>query len=262
MDTDDRRMEQVREALDRYMEGLNTQQDLAMLKDFFNSSKEIPDDLLPYRELFAVLGKEAAKPSAEALVRLLKSGTERRIRIWHWLAAACAAALAVVLTAPPRQIPDTSATLADDNTGRPAVDSAVMMTEPEAVMAFNDVAADSALKVIPDPAEPSESSEMKLEKPAPRAVRPDIKASVSGTRLASQDEILKPLPTEECRDSTSSDTEEYKPSLPMRLSAEFEQQLASLEQEFQEQEEEYIRLLMDNDKEANLAVKANYISLL
>lgn len=263
MDTDNnKRMEQVREALDNYMEGRNTQQELKLLKDYFDSAEEIPEDLVPYRELFALLDKETAKPSAEALVRLAQSGTPRRARVWPWIAAACVAVLAVVLTAPPRHTPEPAVRLVDGITA--AVDTASGRTESREAVAVSTVPADTTVNVEtqPDAVEPSGTSVRKPSRPAPRSVIPDLKTSVSEESLASQDIDLQSLPMKGGTDGLLPDDGEVVPSLPMRLSEEFEQQLATLEQQFREQDDAYIRSLMDNDKEANLAVKAKYISLL
>lgn len=53
--------------LDRYMEGENTQDELHELERFFLESENIPEDLLPYKEMFEVLDTPLPSPSDEEL---------------------------------------------------------------------------------------------------------------------------------------------------------------------------------------------------
>ena len=50
-------IQHIEKLLDRYMEGENTQDELRVLKDYFLQTKDIPENLLPYKEMFEVLEK-------------------------------------------------------------------------------------------------------------------------------------------------------------------------------------------------------------
>lgn len=94
-------IQHINKLLDRYMEGENTQEELRELKVYFQQAKDIPDDLLPYKEMFEVLEKPNIIPSAEALESLLQpKQKKKRIMIWPWIAAACVAGLIVMLLKP------------------------------------------------------------------------------------------------------------------------------------------------------------------
>ena len=65
-------IQHIEKLLDRYMEGENTQGELRELKDYFLQTKDIPESLLPYKEMFEVLEKPNIIPSVEALDSLLQ----------------------------------------------------------------------------------------------------------------------------------------------------------------------------------------------
>ena len=98
--------EDIRELLARYMEGDSSQEELRLLKEFFNSADSLPDDLAPYAQMFAILDEKPQTPTVEALDRLSEGpvpAPRRRIPLWPLLAAACIAAFAFIFLTPPKQ---------------------------------------------------------------------------------------------------------------------------------------------------------------
>ena len=96
----------IRELLHRYMEGESTQAEMKQLKEYFDGKQDLPVDLLPYAQMFAIIEEETPTPSAEALDRFSEEQvlkTQRRLPLWPFIAAACIAAFAVILLAPPQQ---------------------------------------------------------------------------------------------------------------------------------------------------------------
>lgn len=98
--------EDIRELLARYMEGESSQEELRLLKEFFNSADSLPDDLAPYAQMFAFLDEKPQTPTVEALDRFSEDpvpAPRRRIPLWPLLAAACIAAFAFIFLTPPKQ---------------------------------------------------------------------------------------------------------------------------------------------------------------
>lgn len=96
----------IRELLARYMEGESTQAELKLLKEYFDGKQDLPVDLMPYAQMFAVIEEETPTPCTEALDKFSEEQvlkTQRRLPLWPFIAAACIAALAVILLAPPQQ---------------------------------------------------------------------------------------------------------------------------------------------------------------
>ncbi|MBQ5938052.1 MAG: hypothetical protein IJL50_09465 [Bacteroidaceae bacterium] len=96
----------IRELLARYMEGESTQAELKLLKEYFDGEQDLPIDLIPYAQMFAVIEEETPTPSTEALDKFSEEQvlkTQRRLPLWPFIAAACIAAFAVILLAPPQQ---------------------------------------------------------------------------------------------------------------------------------------------------------------
>ena len=57
----------IRTYINRYLEGECTQEELKALKEYFRSTPDLPADLRPYAQMFALLDEKQATPSAEAL---------------------------------------------------------------------------------------------------------------------------------------------------------------------------------------------------
>lgn len=96
----------IRTYINHYLEGECTQEELKALKEYFQSTPDLPADLAPYARMFALLDEKQATPSVEALDRFAEgqASVRRRIPLWPLLAAAaCIAAFAVILLAPPQQ---------------------------------------------------------------------------------------------------------------------------------------------------------------
>ena len=96
----------IRELLHRYMEGESTQTEMKQLKEYFDSEQNLPVDLIPYAQMFAIIEEETPTPSTEALDKFSEEQvlkTQRRLPLWPFIAAACIAAFAVILLAPPQQ---------------------------------------------------------------------------------------------------------------------------------------------------------------
>ena len=96
----------IRELLHRYMEGESTQAEMKQLKEYFDGEQDLPADLTPYAQMFAIIEEETQTPSTEALDKFseeLVLKTKRRLPLWPFIAAACIAAFAVILLAPPQQ---------------------------------------------------------------------------------------------------------------------------------------------------------------
>ena len=96
----------IRELLHRYMEGESTQAEMKQLKEYFDGEQDLPVDLMPYAQMFAVIEEETPTPSTEALDKFSEEQvlkTQRRLPLWPFIAAACIAAFAVILLAPPQQ---------------------------------------------------------------------------------------------------------------------------------------------------------------
>ena len=96
----------IRELLHRYMEGESTQAEMKQLKEYFDGEQDLPVDLIPYAQMFAVIEEETPTPSTEALDKFSEEQvqeTQRRLPLWPFIAAACIAAFAAILLAPPQQ---------------------------------------------------------------------------------------------------------------------------------------------------------------
>lgn len=96
----------IRELLHHYMEGESTQAEMKQLKEYFDGEQDLPVDLIPYAQMFAVIEEETPTPSTEALDKFSEEQvlkTQRRLPLWPFIAAACIAAFAVILLAPPQQ---------------------------------------------------------------------------------------------------------------------------------------------------------------
>ena len=94
-------IQHIEKLLDRYMEGENTQDELRELKDYFLQTKDIPESLLPYKEMFEVLEKPNIIPSVEALDSLLQPKRKnKRAILLPWIAAACVVGLVIMLLRP------------------------------------------------------------------------------------------------------------------------------------------------------------------
>lgn len=96
----------IRELLHRYMEGESTQAEMKQLKEYFDGKQDLPADLIPYAQMFAIIEEETQTPSTEALDKFSEEQvlkTKRRLPLWPFIAAACIAAFAVILLAPPQQ---------------------------------------------------------------------------------------------------------------------------------------------------------------
>ena len=97
--------ENIREYLARYMEGESTQEELRLLKEYFGSTKNLPSDLRPYAQMFAMLEEKPQTPSVEALNRFAEGQIPARrklLPLWPVWAAACIAAFAVIFLTPPK----------------------------------------------------------------------------------------------------------------------------------------------------------------
>ena len=94
-------IQHIEKLLDRYMEGENTQDELRELKDYFLQTKDIPESLLPYKEMFEVLEKPTTIPSVEALDSLLQPKQKsNRAMLLPWIVAACVVGLVIMLLRP------------------------------------------------------------------------------------------------------------------------------------------------------------------
>ncbi len=94
-------IQHIEKLLDRYMEGENTQDELRELKDYFLQTKDIPESLLPYKEMFEVLEKPTTIPSVKALDSLLQPKRKsNRAMLLPWIAAACVVGLVIMLLRP------------------------------------------------------------------------------------------------------------------------------------------------------------------
>lgn len=96
----------IRELLHRYMEGESTQAEMKQLKEYFDGEQDLPVDLMPYAQMFAIIEEETPTPSTEALDKFSEEqvrAVRRRLPLWPFIAAACIAAFAVILLAPPQQ---------------------------------------------------------------------------------------------------------------------------------------------------------------
>ncbi len=96
----------IRELLHRYMEGESTQAEMNQIKEYFDGEQDLPVDLMPYAQMFAVIEEETPTPSTEALDKFSEEQvlkTQRRLPLWPFIAAACIAAFAIILLAPPQQ---------------------------------------------------------------------------------------------------------------------------------------------------------------
>ena len=98
--------ENVHRYLDRYLDGESTQEELRQLREYFAGTSDIPADLIPYAQMFALIEERQPTPSVEALNRFSEErmpAPRRRIPLWPLLAAACIAAIAFIILTPPKQ---------------------------------------------------------------------------------------------------------------------------------------------------------------
>lgn len=61
--------ENVHRDLDRYLDEESTQEELALLKEYFGNADSLPADLLPYVQMFALIEERQPMPTVEALNR-------------------------------------------------------------------------------------------------------------------------------------------------------------------------------------------------
>ena len=246
-------VDRIRTCIDHYMAGESTQEELRLLKSYFNGSSEIPADLLPYREMFAIIGREPVRLSADAVRRLSRIGDNRNgVRLWPWIAAACAVILLLVLTTPPKggsvvqpqfaeaeapqpsaPAPEISDTVREDALRENAVldkstqtDTVTGKISPKDVMHF---ALPQALKTAV--AETDNEPELEM----PQEIQPEIR----------QEMIHQDMYAYQLCDTTG-----------------IGQKLMALEMEFQRQDSLYIMNLLNLDEEATLAANSIYVSLL
>ena len=52
----------IRKLLHRYMEGESTQTEMKQLKEYFDSEQNLPVDLIPYAQMFAIIELQPALP--------------------------------------------------------------------------------------------------------------------------------------------------------------------------------------------------------
>ena len=122
------REDKIRGLLVRYMEGESTQEEQRVLREFLRNAEELPADLKPYAQMFAILEEKVQTPTAEALDRLAEGpvpATRRRMPLWPLLAAACIAAFAFIFLTPPRE--------EDENMAIAYVDGKLLTGETEAM---------------------------------------------------------------------------------------------------------------------------------
>ena len=88
------------------MEGESTQAEMKQLKEYFDGEQDLPVDLMPYAQMFAVIEEETPTPSTEALDKFSEEQvqeTQRRLPLWPFIAAACIAAFAFIFLTPPQK---------------------------------------------------------------------------------------------------------------------------------------------------------------
>ena len=96
----------IRKLLHRYMEGESTQTEMKQLKEYFDSEHNLPVDLIPYAQMFAIIEEKTPTPSTEALDRFSEGQplkAKRTLPLWPFLAAACIAAFAFIFLTPPQK---------------------------------------------------------------------------------------------------------------------------------------------------------------
>ncbi len=226
-------VDRIRTCIDHYMAGESTQEELRLLKSYFNGSSEIPADLLPYREMFAIIGREPVRLSADAVRRLSRIGDNRNgVRLWPWIAAACAVILLLVLTTPPKGGSVVQPQFAEAEAPQPSApapeisDTVTGKISPKDVMHF---ALPQALKTAV--AETDNEPELEM----PQEIQPEIR----------QEMIHQDMYAYQLCDTTG-----------------IGQKLMALEMEFQRQDSLYILNLLNLDEEATLAANSIYVSLL
>ena len=62
--------ENIRLLLTRYLDGESTQKELQQLGEYLGHADRLPADLMPYAQMFALLGETQPTPSVQALDRL------------------------------------------------------------------------------------------------------------------------------------------------------------------------------------------------
>lgn len=107
--------EYIEQLLRRFIDGETTEQEEQFLAEYFSTSDSIPEEWETYREMFASFSTDAYDFTEEELIGAkrptptlpVREGDlipqkHRIIKMWPWLAAACVAALMVVVLAPPQ----------------------------------------------------------------------------------------------------------------------------------------------------------------
>lgn len=97
--------EYIEQLLRRFMDGETTEQEEQFLAEYFSKSDSIPEEWEAYREMFESFSTDAYDFTEEELSKFVKEETPkfRTIRLWHWLAAACVAALMIVFLVPTKE---------------------------------------------------------------------------------------------------------------------------------------------------------------
>lgn len=251
--------DRIRVCIDHYMEGESTQEELRLLKSYFSGSDEIPADLLPYREMFALLDKEPVRPSADAVERLSRMGAVRKsVLLWPWIAAACAVALLLVLTTPPKGGSAVQPQLAETVIPPPTTPVAgnYDSTETDSVQT---VPADTVTR-NPSLPDVTQVTLPPVHKTAVAAVsKKSVKDAKSVKSVTAAKEPEAPAPELEIRHEM---THKDQSVMSFVDTTGIGRELMALEREFQSQDSLYILSLLNLDEEATLAANSIYVSLL
>ncbi|MDE7166686.1 MAG: hypothetical protein K2O17_06625 [Bacteroidaceae bacterium] len=109
------REENIRELLVRYLDGVSTQEELRGLGEYFGNTANLPADLIPYAQMFALLDEKPKTPTAEALDRFSSPPPRKRWSIFllPLSAAACIAAFVCILLMSPERVENTAVAYID-----------------------------------------------------------------------------------------------------------------------------------------------------
>lgn len=86
-------MEYIEGLLEKFLEGLTTEEEEQMLQDFFCTAEDIPASWQMYKDLFLSFETDAYKFSEGEIDAILTPVIEKKTRgvhLWKWAVAACA----------------------------------------------------------------------------------------------------------------------------------------------------------------------------
>ncbi|MBO4664494.1 MAG: hypothetical protein J5663_08795 [Bacteroidaceae bacterium] len=92
----------IQQLILRFDEGQTTEAEEDVMKEYFTHSESVPDEWLPYKELFCGFDSGAFDFTQEEIDAMFTPAPAPRRKLWGWVAAACAVGVIALFFTPPR----------------------------------------------------------------------------------------------------------------------------------------------------------------